>query len=296
MPAVLTPAASFSAGISTDRIMIESGALAGTASCRSASEEMCIRDRRQAGALAADVLHMIAEHVRPGVTTDELDRICHDYIVNVQKAIPANVGYHGFPKTICASANHVICHGIPSAKVLKNGDILNIDVAVIKDGWYGDTSRMYFVGQPSPLARRLVATTYEAMRAGIMAVRPGATLGDIGHAIQTVAHREHFSIVREYCGHGIGEVFHEEPQVLHYNADDGGVVLQKGMTFTIEPMVNAGDYRIRTMKDGWTVKTKDRSLSAQYEHTIVVTDNGCEILTLREEETDLPRVIVHENV
>ena len=234
---------------------------------------------RKAGALAAEVLQVVAEHVRPGVTTDELDRICHDHIVKVQQAIPANIGYHGFPKTICASPNHVICHGIPSSKVLKNGDILNIDVAVIKDGWYGDTSRMYYVGEPSSLARRLVRTTYEAMRAGIMAVRPGATLGDIGHAIQTVAHREHFSIVREYCGHGIGQIYHDEPQVLHYGRPGEGLVLQPGMMFTIEPMINAGKPATRQMPDGWTVVTKDRSLSAQWEHMVVVTDTGYEVLT-----------------
>ena len=234
---------------------------------------------RKAGALAAEVLQVVAEHVRPGVTTDELDRICHDHIVKVQQAIPANIGYHGFPKTICASPNHVICHGIPSSKVLKNGDILNIDVAVIKDGWYGDTSRMYYVGEPSPLARRLVRTTYEAMRAGIMAVKPGATLGDIGHAIQTVAHREYFSIVREYCGHGIGQIYHDEPQVLHYGRPGEGLVLQPGMMFTIEPMINAGKPATRQMPDGWTVVTKDRSLSAQWEHMVVVTDTGYEVLT-----------------
>ncbi len=234
---------------------------------------------RKAGKLAADVLEMIAPYVKAGVTTDELDRICHDYIVNVQQAIPANVGYHGFPKTVCASVNHVICHGIPSAKVLKNGDIVNIDVAVIKDGWFGDTSRMYFVGEPSTLARRLVNTTYEAMRAGILAVRPGATLGDIGHAIQTVAHREHFSVVREYCGHGIGQIYHDEPQVMHYGTRGDGLVLQKGMMFTIEPMINAGKAACKQLSDGWTVVTKDRSLSAQWEHMVVVTETGFEVLT-----------------
>lgn len=234
---------------------------------------------REAGKLAADVLHMIGEHVRPGITTDELDQICHDYIVNVQQAIPANVGYHGFPKTICASVNHVICHGIPSAKKLANGDIINIDVAVIKDGWYGDSSRMYFVGKPSVLARRLVNTTYEAMRAGILAVRPGATLGDIGHAIQTVAHREGFSVVREYCGHGIGQVYHDDPQVLHYGRPNTGITLEPGMIFTIEPMINAGKPDTKQLPDGWTVVTKDRSLSAQWEHMVVVTDTGFEVLT-----------------
>ncbi|NMF88107.1 type I methionyl aminopeptidase [Aromatoleum petrolei] len=234
---------------------------------------------RRAGALAADVLRMIGEHVRPGVTTDELDRICHDYIVNVQRAIPANIGYHGYPKTICASANHVVCHGIPSAKRLTSGDILNIDVAVVKDGWYGDSSRMYFVGKPGVLARRLVRTTYEAMRAGILAVRPGATLGDIGHAIQSVAQREGFTVVREYCGHGIGDVYHDEPQVLHYGRPGAGLTLEPGMVFTIEPMINAGRPETRELGDGWTVVTKDHSLSAQWEHMVAVTAEGFEILT-----------------
>ena len=243
---------------------------------RSASE---IAMARRAGMLAADVLEMIAEHVKPGVTTDELDRLCHDHIVNVLQAIPANIGYHGYPKTICTSVNHVICHGIPSDKQLKNGDIVNIDVAIIKDGWFGDTSRMYFVGEPGILAKRLVRTTYEAMRAGILKVRPGATLGDVGHAIQTVAHREGFSVVREYCGHGIGTVYHDEPQVLHTGHAGEGLKLQPGMIFTIEPMINAGKAAIRHLPDEWTVVTKDRSLSAQWEHTVLVTENGFEILT-----------------
>ncbi|WP_286788028.1 MULTISPECIES: type I methionyl aminopeptidase [unclassified Pseudomonas] len=234
---------------------------------------------RKAGKLAADVLAMIAEHVKPGVTTEELDRLCHDYIVNVQKAVPANIGYHGFPKTVCTSVNHVICHGIPSSETLKNGDIVNIDVAVIKDGWYGDTSRMYFVGEPSTQARRLVETTYEAMCAGIREVKPGATLGDIGHAIQTVAHRDGFSVVREYCGHGIGKVYHDEPQVLHFGNRGEGMKLRTGMMFTIEPMLNAGKHQTKTLGDGWTVITKDRSLSAQWEHMVVVTESGFEVLT-----------------
>ena len=234
---------------------------------------------RAAGQLAAQVLHMIAEHVKPGVTTDQLDQLCHDYIVNVQQAVPANVGYLGFPKTVCTSVNHVICHGIPSGKPLKDGDILNIDVAVIKDGWFGDTSRMYFVGTPSPLAQRLVRTTYEAMRAGILQVRPGATLGDVGHAIQSVAHKEGFSVVREYCGHGIGKVYHDEPQVLHYGRPGQGLRLEPGMVFTIEPMINAGKRDTQEMKDGWTVVTRDRSLSAQWEHMVAVTDTGFEVLT-----------------
>lgn len=234
---------------------------------------------RRAAALAADVLRMIAQHIRPGVTTGELDGICHDYIVDEQKAIPANVGYHGYPKTILTSVNHVVCHGIPSNKRLKNGDIINIDVAVIKDGWYGDTSRMFVVGEAGILARRLVRTTYEAMRAGILAVRPGATLGDVGHAIQSVAQREGFGVVREYTGHGIGTVYHDEPQVLHYGRPGAGLVLEPGMIFTIEPMLNAGKPETKQLADGWTVVTKDRSLSAQWEHMVAVTESGFEVLT-----------------
>jgi len=234
---------------------------------------------RRAGMLAADVLRMIADHVKPGVTTDELDKLCRDYIDNVQRAVPANIGYHGYPKTICTSVNHVICHGIPSDKKLKSGDIINIDVAIIKDGWFGDTSRMYFVGEPSILAKRLVRTTYEAMRAGIEQVRPGATLGDIGHAIQTVAHREGFSVVREYGGHGIGTVYHDDLHVLHYGRPGTGLKLEAGMVFTIEPMINAGKAAIKHLPDGWTVVTKDRSLSAQWEHMVAVTKSGFEILT-----------------
>jgi methionyl aminopeptidase len=235
---------------------------------------------RAAGALAAEVLHMISAHVKPGVSTEELDRLCHDHIVDVQRAVPGNVGYHGFPKTVCTSVNHVVCHGIPSPqKVLKKGDIVNIDIAVVKDGWFGDTSRMYFVGEPGPLARRLVDTTYEAMCAGIRAVRPGATLGDVGHAIQTVAHRERFSVVREYCGHGIGQVYHDEPQVLHYGSPGQGLRLEQGMVFTIEPMLNAGKREVKQLPDGWTVVTRDHSLSAQWEHMVAVTAEGFEVLT-----------------
>lgn len=240
-----------------------------------------IEKMREAGRLAADVLDMIGEHVKPGISTEELDRICHDFIVNEQKAIPANVGYKGFPKTLCTSVNNVICHGIPShTKVLKDGDIVNIDVTVIKNGWHGDTSRMYFAGTPSVLAKRLVDATFESMWRGIRTVRPGSTLGDIGHAIQKFAEGERFSVVREYCGHGIGQIYHEDPQVLHYGQPGTGPVLQKGMTFTIEPMINAGARHTRLMPDGWTVVTKDRSLSAQWEHTIAVTDDGFEIMTL----------------
>ena len=239
-----------------------------------------IERMRVAGRLAAEVLQVVAPHVKPGVSTAELDRICHDHIVNVQGAIPANVGYKGFPATVCTSVNNVICHGIPSeSKILKDGDIINIDVTVIKDGWHGDTSRMYFVGEPSVLARRLVEVTREAMFKGIRAVRPGATLGDIGHAIQQYAEGERFSVVREYCGHGIGRIYHEDPQVLHYGQPGAGVVLKKGMTFTIEPMINAGSRQTKLLGDGWTVVTRDKSLSAQWEHTVAVTDDGVEILT-----------------
>ena len=235
---------------------------------------------RAAGRLAAEVLAMIGEHVKPGITTEELDRICHDHIVNVQGVVPANVGYQGYTKTVCTSVNHVVCHGVPSAqKVLKKGDIINIDVAVNKDGWFGDCSRMYFVGEPSPLARRLVDTTYEAMRAGILQVRPGATLGDVGHAIQSVAHRERFSVVREYCGHGIGRIYHDDPQVLHYGQPGQGLRLEAGMVFTIEPMINAGRRETRELPDGWTVVTRDHSLSAQWEHMVAVTEDGFEVLT-----------------
>ncbi|MFB0983574.1 MAG: type I methionyl aminopeptidase, partial [Acinetobacter towneri] len=222
----------------------------------SIKSEQDIEKLRISGRLAAQVLQMIGEHVKPGVTTEYLDDLCHDYIVNTLKVIPANVGYHGYTKTTCISPNEVVCHGIPSSKtILKDGDIINIDVAVIKDGFYGDTSRMYYVGQVKPEAKKLVDTTYEAMRAGIHAVKPGATLGDIGYAIQSVAHREGFSIVREYCGHGIGQVYHEQPSVLHYGQPGQGLVVKKGMVFTIEPMVNAGKARVKELKDGWTVVT-----------------------------------------
>ena len=239
-----------------------------------------IEQMRVAGRLAAEVLELLVPHVKPGVTTEELDQIAYDHIVNVQKAVPANVGYKGFPKTVCTSVNNVICHGIPSpGKLLKDGDIVNIDVTVIKDGWHGDTSRMYYVGEPSVLAKRLCQTAYEAMLKGIEQVRPGATLGDIGHAIQQHVEAQRFSIVREYCGHGIGTIYHEDPQVLHYGQRGAGLRLEKGMTFTVEPMVNAGKPGTRLLPDGWTVVTRDHSLSAQWEHTIAVTDSGFEILT-----------------
>lgn len=239
---------------------------------------------RVAGRLAAEVLEMIEPHVQPGVTTDALDRICHDYIVNVQNAIPAPLNYHGFPKSICTSVNHQVCHGIPGVKKLKNGDLINIDITVIKDGFHGDTSKMFAVGQPSVLAQRLTKVAQEAMWLGIKQVRPGAYLGDIGHAIQELAEENHYSVVREYCGHGIGRGFHEEPQVLHYGKAGSGVQLQAGMCFTIEPMINSGKRQVKMLPDGWTVVTKDRSLSAQWEHTLLVTENGYEVLTLRNEE------------
>ena len=235
---------------------------------------------RIAGRLAAEVLDMIGEHVVPGVTTEELDRICHDYIVDVQRSVPANLNYRGFPKTICTSVNHVVCHGIPNDKRLKAGDIVNIDVTVIRDGFHGDTSRMYFAGKPPAHAQRLAETCFAAMWRGIEIVRPGAHLGDIGHAIQSFVEQQDYSVVREYCGHGIGRVYHEDPQVLHYGEPGTGLELKSGMTFTIEPMVNAGKRHVRLLPDGWTVITKDHSLSAQWEHTVLVTETGVDVLTL----------------
>ena len=248
-----------------------------------------IAKMRAAGRLAARVLEMIGEHVVPGVTTGELDRVCHDYIVDIQGAVPAPLNYRGFPRSICTSVNNQVCHGIPGNKRLKKGDIVNIDITVIKDGYHGDTSKMFFVGEPSVLARRLVSVTQQAMYIGIATVRPGATLGDIGHAIQSFVESHNYSVVREYCGHGIGREFHEEPQVLHHGRPGDGLVLQPGMCFTIEPMVNAGKRFVKVLPDGWTVVTKDRTLSAQWEHTILVTDTGHEVLTLRaEERAELP--------
>jgi methionyl aminopeptidase len=235
---------------------------------------------RVAGRLAAEVLDMIGDHVGPGVSTGELDEICHRYIVEQQDAIPAPLNYRGFPKSICTSVNHVVCHGIPGDRVLKNGDCLNIDITVIKDGFHGDTSRMFFVGKPSVAAERVSAVSHEAMKRGIGIVRPGTRLGDIGHAIQRYVESHHCSVVREYCGHGIGREFHEDPQVLHYGRRGTGLELKAGMTFTIEPMVNAGRRHVRLLPDGWTVVTKDHSLSAQWEHTILVTEDGHEVLTL----------------
>jgi len=245
-----------------------------------------IEKMRVAGRFAAEVLEMIEPYIKAGVSTGELDRICHDYIVNVQQAIPAPLNYHGFPKSICTSVNHVICHGIPADdKLLKDGDIVNVDITVIKDGYHGDTSKMFIVGKPSILADRLVRITQECLYLGLKKVKNGARLGDIGHAIQVHAEKHNYSVVREYCGHGIGEGFHEDPQVLHYGRPGTGDVLKTGMCITVEPMINAGERHSKLLKDGWTVVTKDRSLSAQFEHTILVTDTGCEILTLRSDDT-----------
>jgi methionyl aminopeptidase len=242
---------------------------------------------RKAGRLAAEVLEMIEPHVVPGISTGELDRICHEYIVNVQQVVPAPLNYNGFPKSICTSLNHVICHGIPSdAAILKSGDIVNIDITVIKDGFHGDTSKMFLVGEIPTHASKLVRITQECLYKAIDIVRPGITLGDIGNTIQQYAESNHYSVVREYCGHGIGRVFHEEPQVLHYGQPNTGLRIEEGMTFTIEPMINAGTRHTKlSRKDGWTVTTRDRRLSAQWEHTLAVTTDGCEVLTRRQEES-----------
>ncbi len=245
-----------------------------------------IKKMRIAGRLAAEVLEMIEPYVHPGVTTGELDRICHDYIVNHQGAIPAPLNYRGFPKSICTSINHQVCHGIPGDKQLKNGDIINVDITVIKDGFHGDTSKMFLAGKPSILAQRLTDITAQALCIGIGQVRPGVHLGDIGHAIQQFVESHNYSVVREYCGHGIGRAFHEDPQVLHYGAPGTGITLQPGMCLTIEPMVNAGKRQVKILPDGWTVVTRDRTLSAQWEHTLLVTEKGHEILTLRKEERE----------
>ena len=235
---------------------------------------------RVAGRLAADVLDMIGAHVVAGVTTAELDAICHRFIVEEQQAIPAPLNYRGFPKSICTSVNHVVCHGIPGDRVLKNGDALNIDITVIKDGFHGDTSRMFFVGKPGVMAERLAGVCYEGMWRGIEQIRAGARLGDIGSAVQTHVEKHRFSVVREYCGHGIGREFHEDPQVLHYGRPATGFELEAGMTITVEPMINAGKRHVKLLNDGWTVVTKDHSLSAQWEHTVLVTESGFEVLTL----------------
>jgi methionyl aminopeptidase len=239
---------------------------------------------RVAGRLAADLLDMIGPYVQPGVSTGELDQICHDYIVNVQRAIPAPLNYRGFPKSICTSVNHVVCHGIPGDKKLKQGDIINVDVTVIKDEFHGDSSRMFMVGQPSVIAERLTRVCFAAMWQGIQAIKPGARLGDIGYAVQSYAEEHRFSVVREYCGHGIGRVFHEDPQVLHYGKPGTGLELVPGMTITVEPMINAGRREVKLLSDGWTVVTKDHSLSAQWEHTVLVTETGFEVLTLGAED------------
>lgn len=252
-------------------------------------QKMCI-----VGRLAAEVLEIIEPYVKPGISSGELDRICHHHITYRQKALSACLGYRKFPKSVCISINDVICHGIPNDNaILKNGDIVNIDVTVMKDGFHGDTSKMFIVGDPTALGQRLCRITQKSLYLAINMVRPGIRLGSLGTAIQEFVEAENFSVVREYCGHGIGRGFHEAPQVLHYKGDDHGVVLKSGMAFTIEPMVNAGKCHIRMMKDGWTVKTKDRSWSAQYEHTLVVTDNGCEVMTWRADDT-IPKIIRHE--
>jgi len=235
---------------------------------------------RVAGRLAAEVLDMIGEHVRPGVTTEALDQICHKYITETQDAVPAPLNYRGFPKSICTSVNHVVCHGIPGERKLKSGDAINIDITVIKEGFHGDTSRMFFVGKPGTQAERLAQVAYDSMWLGIEQLAPGKRLGDIGAAIQKNVEKNRFSVVREYCGHGIGRVFHEDPQVLHYGKAGTGMELQSGMTLTVEPMVNAGKRHVRLLPDGWTVVTRDHKLSAQWEHTILITDSGYEVLTL----------------
>ena len=244
-----------------------------------------IEKMRIAGKLASEVLEMIGQYVKPGVSTEKLDQICHDYIVKEQNAIPAPLNYKGFPKSICTSVNHQVCHGIPSDdKILKESDIINIDVTVIKEGFHGDTSKMYHVGKPSILAERLCKVTQECMYQAISIVKPGLHIGDIGAVIQKHAYDNNFSVVKDYCGHGIGKNFHESPQILHYGIKNTGMRLEEGMTFTIEPMINSGKYKTKLLNDGWTVVTQDHSLSAQWEHTILVTSNGYEILTLRNEE------------
>lgn len=243
-----------------------------------------IEKMRVAGRLAGEVLEMIGPYVQPGITTDELNRICHDYIINVQHATPAPLNYNGFPKSICTSVNHQVCHGIPGPRKLKDGDIINIDITVIKDKYHGDTSKMFFVGKPSVIAERVTRIAKECMDLGIQLVKPGIRLGDIGAVIQHHAESNNCSVVREYCGHGIGQIFHEDLQILHYGEPNTGITLVPGMTFTIEPMINAGKRFVKLLPDGWTVVTKDHSLSAQWEHTLVVTETGHEILTKRKEE------------
>ena len=244
-----------------------------------------IEKMRVVGRLAAEVLEVVAPHVRAGVTTEELDRICHHHIVEVQGAVPAPLDYHGFPRSICTSVNHQVCHGIPGDRMLRNGDIVNIDVTVIKDGYHGDTSQMFFIGDVSVQARRVSQISRECLLLGLAQVRPGASLRAIGQAIQRHAEANGCSVVREYCGHGIGRQFHEDPQVLHYDDPKSSLILEPGMTFTIEPMVNAGRRHVKVLRDGWTVVTKDHSLSAQWEHTVLVTKDGGEVLTQRRDET-----------
>jgi methionyl aminopeptidase len=264
-----------------------------TISIKSGAE---IEGMRIAGRLASEVLDYITPFVKPGVSTGELDKLCHDYMVNVQGTIPAPLNYAPpghvpYPKSICTSVNNQVCHGVPGDKILKNGDIVNLDITVIKDGWHGDTSRMFVAGETSIQARRLIQVTYESMWIGISQVRPGARLGDIGHAIQRHAEQNGYSVVREFCGHGIGQNFHEEPQVLHYGKPGTGLVLEAGMTFTIEPMINAGRRDIRQLPDGWTIVTKDRSLSAQWEHTVLVTTDGFEVLTVSAGSPAVPDIV-----
>jgi methionyl aminopeptidase len=257
-----------------------------------------VKKMQIAGRLASEVLDYITPFVKPGVTTGELDRLCHDYMVNEQGTIPAPLnyappGHDPYPRSICTSVNHQVCHGVPGDKQLKSGDIVNIDVTVIKEGWHGDTSRMFYAGEPSIQAKRLCEITYQAMWHGIAMVRPGVFLGDIGHAIQKFAEAQGCSVVREFCGHGIGRGFHEEPQVLHYGRPGTGIKLVEGMTFTIEPMINAGRRDIRQMNDGWTIVTKDRSLSAQWEHTVLVTASGYEVLTVSAGTPPVPAFLAH---
>src|SRR5882757_1989100 len=241
---------------------------------------------RRAGRMAADLLDFVEPHVQAGVTTDELNQLCHEQMIEVQKTIPAPLNYRGFPRSICTSVNHVVCHGIPGDKKLKQGDIINIDVTPITDGWHGDASRTFTVGKVAPSIQRLIDVTYRSMWLGIRQLRPGGHLGDIGAAIQQYVEAQHYSVVREYCGHGTGRVFHEDPQVLHYGEAGTGMELKAGMTITVEPMVNAGKRHVRLLPDGWTVVTKDHSLSAQFEHTVLITDSGYEVLTLGKAERD----------
>lgn len=262
----------------------------------SIKNELDIEKMRVAGKLASEVLDFITPYVKPGVTTEKLDLLCYDYMVNVQKTIPAPLnyappGHKPYPKSICTSVNHQICHGVPGEKVLKSGDIVNLDITVIKDGYHGDTSRMFYVGEPSIQAKRLCEITYDCMWLGIAQVKPGATLGDVGHAIQVYAEKNGYSVVREFCGHGIGKKFHEDPQVLHYGRPGTGLKLQAGMIFTVEPMINAGKRDIKQLGDGWTIVTKDHSLSAQWEHTVLVTENGYEVLTVSAGTPPPPAII-----